>query len=97
MADKLKESAIAYFLPPKMVQNERGEIVEVILSYTDYQTFLRFLVDYVDWELLPSHLQDAVDRLLAEEAKGEQGDESPTPMTEALAKLGINLNEDATP
>lgn len=91
MADKLKEPVMSYFLPPKMVQNEQGEIVGVILSYADYQTFLRFLADYVDWELLPSHLQDAVDRLLAEEARAEQGDESPTPLTEVLTKVGIRL------
>jgi hypothetical protein len=80
-----------------MVQNDQGEIVEVILSYADYKTFLRFLADYVDWELLPQYLQDAVDHLLAEEARAEQGDEVPTPLSEVLAELGIELEEDVTP
>lgn len=93
MENKLKETAVAYAVPPKIVQNERGEIVEVILSYADYKLFLHFLADHVDWELLPSYLQDAVDHLLAEEARLEQGDSPPTPLAEVLAELGIKLDE----
>jgi predicted nuclease of predicted toxin-antitoxin system len=70
---KLKEAVAAFHIPPKMVHNDQGETVEVILSYDDYKTLLRFLADYVDWELLPSYLQDAVDHLLAEEARAEPG------------------------
>ncbi len=94
MDRKVKEAAAVFHMPPKMVQNDRGEIVEVILSYADYKAFLHFLAEYVDWESLPSYLQDAVDHLLAEEAKIEQGDEPPTPLLEALAELGIELKED---
>jgi hypothetical protein len=36
--------------------------------------FLRFLSDYVDWEILPGFLQDAVDHMLAEEARAEPGE-----------------------
>jgi hypothetical protein len=97
MGKKVKEAAGVFRIPPKMVQNDQGEIVEVILSYADYKTFLRFLADYVDWELLPQYLQDAVDHLLAEEARAEQGDEVPTPLSEVLAELGIELEEDVTP
>lgn len=97
MGKKIKEAAVAFNIPPKMVQNDRGEIVEVILSYADYQTFLRFLVDNVDWELLPKYLQDAADHLLAEEARAEQGDDPCTPLAEVLAQLGIELEEDAAP
>lgn len=91
-----KEQSPFFHTPPKMVYNDQGEAVEVILNYEDYKTFLQFLAEYVDWESLPSYLQDVVDHLLAEEAKVEQGDEPPTPLLETLAKLGINLNEDAT-
>ncbi|NJN93176.1 MAG: hypothetical protein HC875_03320 [Anaerolineales bacterium] len=97
MGKKIKEAAVAFSIPPKMVQNDRGEIVEVILSYADYQTFLRFLADNVDWELLPKYLQDAVDHLLAEEAKAEQGDDPPKALAEVLAELGIEMEEDAAP
>jgi hypothetical protein len=77
MAKKLKEAVAAFHIPPKMVHNDQGEIVEVILSYDDYKTFLRFLANYVDWELLPSYLQDAVHHLLAEEARAESGESIP--------------------
>ena len=91
-----KEILPLFHTSPKMVYNDQGETIEVILSYADYKTFLRFLADYVDWGLLPSHLQDAVDHLLAEEARAEQGDESSTSLAEALAGLGVELNEDTT-
>ena len=48
------------------------------------------------YELLPHYLQDAVDHLLADEARLEQGDEAATSLAETLAKLGIELEEDAT-
>ena len=86
---ELKEAAVAFRVPPKIVHNDRGETVEVILSYEDYKTFLRFLADHIDWELLPGHLQDAVDGMLANEARVEQGDESFTPLDEFLSDLGI--------
>jgi len=91
---ELKEATIAFQVPPKIVHNDRGEKVEVILSYKDYEGFLRFLADYVDWELLPGFLQDAVDGLLVDEAKAEQGDEPPTPLDEVLAELGIDSESD---
>ena len=71
---ELKEAAVAFRVPPKIVHNDLGEKVEVILSYDDYITFLRFLADYMDWELLPGFLQDAVDHMLAEEARAEPGE-----------------------
>jgi uncharacterized protein (DUF433 family) len=69
-----------------MFYNDRGETVEVILSYDDYKTFLRFLADYVDWESLPGYLQDAIDHLLAEEARAELGES--IPLHEALRETG---------
>jgi hypothetical protein len=86
---ELKEAAVAFRVPPKIVHNDRGETVEVILSYEDYKTFLRFLADHIDWELLPGYLQDAVDGMLADEARVEQGDESFTTLDEFLSDLGI--------
>lgn len=92
--EKLKEAAVGFAVPPKIVYDQQGEIVEVILSYQDYRTFLRALADYADWEGLPSYLQDAVDRMLADEAKEEQGDKPMTPLAEALVELGIELEEE---
>jgi len=86
MAKKLKEASVAFQVAPKTVHNDRGETVEVILSYEDYRTFLRFLADYMDWELLPGYLQDAVDHLLAEEARAEPGES--IPLREALRETG---------
>jgi hypothetical protein len=95
MDKRLKETIAAFRVPPKMVHNDRGETVEVILSYDEYKAFLRFLANYVDWELLPPYLQDAVDSMLADDARAEQGDEPPTPLDEVLAEFGIKLGDQA--
>lgn len=63
--------------PPRFVQNERGEIVDVIVSYDDYRQFFRVLAAHADWETLPPYLQDAIDHLLAEEAKAEPASSQP--------------------
>ncbi|MEJ2558349.1 MAG: hypothetical protein P8186_19450 [Anaerolineae bacterium] len=86
MDKRLKETIAAFRVPPKMVHNDRGETVEVILSYDEYKAFLRFLADYVDWESLPGYLQDAIDHLLAEEARAESGE--PIRLHEALREIG---------
>jgi hypothetical protein len=38
--------------PPRFVQNEQGEIIDVIVSYDDYRQFLRALAAHVDWATL---------------------------------------------
>ncbi len=58
--------------PPKMVYNSGGDLVEVILSADDFRTYLRTLLAESDWEALPPHLQDAVDRLLIDDVRGEK-------------------------
>ncbi len=58
--------------PPKMVYDNGGDLVEVILSADDFRTYLRTLNTEADWESLPRHLQDAVDRLLIDEVRGEK-------------------------
>jgi hypothetical protein len=63
--------------PPRFVQNEQGEIVDVLVSYDDYRRFLRTLAAHADWDALPAYLQDAIDHLLAEEAKAEAGASRP--------------------
>jgi len=93
---ELKEAAVAFHVPPKIVHNDRGERVEVILSYEDYTTFLRFLADHIDWELLPGYLQDAVDVMLADEARAEQGDEPFTPLDDFLSELGLDPDSGAS-
>jgi hypothetical protein len=96
MATKNDQMTFVFNSPPKMVHNDQGETVEVILSYDDYKSFLRFLADYVDWESLPSTLQDEVDHLLAEEAREEQGDEPYSQLSDVFAELDIRP-EDAKP
>lgn len=72
--------------PPRFVQNEHGKIIDVIVSYDDYRQFLRTLADHADWETLPTYLQDAIDHLLAEEAKAEPG--SSQPLRSGVGKFG---------
>ena len=71
---------------PKLVYDRRGQLVEVTLTYTDYRTFLQLLAAYADWEKLPRHLQDALDHMLAEEARTEGGES--IPLRRALAETG---------
>jgi hypothetical protein len=93
---KLKEAVVRFAVPPKIVYDQQGKMVEVILSYQDYKTFLRALAAHADWEELPPYLQDAVDEMLADEAREEQGDKPMTPLAEALVELGIEPEEDVT-
>jgi len=65
----LKENSF----PPRTIHDENGTWTGVILSVPDFQTFLRLLIEYADWENLPSYLQDAVDNMLADEAEEEEG------------------------
>ncbi len=58
--------------PPKMVYDETGTLVEVILSAEDFRTYLRTLLAEADWDTLPPHLQDAIDLLLVEEVRHEK-------------------------
>ncbi len=58
--------------PPKMVYNSGGDLVEVILSADDFRTYLRTLNAETDWQSLPPHLQDAIDRLLIDEVRTEK-------------------------
>jgi hypothetical protein len=60
--------------PPKLVYDDSGHLVEVIVSAEDYLAFLRQLVEEADWELLPLHLQDAIDRLLIDEVRAEKAE-----------------------
>jgi hypothetical protein len=72
--------------PPRFVQNEQGEIIDVIVSYDDYRQFLRALAAHVDWATLPPYLQDAIDHLLAEDAKAEPG--APRPLRAVVGEPG---------
>ena len=58
--------------PPKMVYDETGQLIEVILSAEDYLTYLRTVARDSDWETLPPHLQDAIDRMLIDEVRAEK-------------------------
>ncbi len=71
---------------PRVVIDEYGNQAGVILAMPDYQTFLKLLANYADWELLPSYLQDAVDNMLIDEAL-EEGIEG-RPVEEVLTETG---------
>jgi hypothetical protein len=58
--------------PPKMVYDDTGQLVEVILSAQEYLHFLHFLTKEADWETLPPHFQDAIDQLLIDEVRAEK-------------------------
>jgi hypothetical protein len=58
--------------PPKMVYDESGRLVEVILSAEDFREYLRTIAAAADWETLPEYLQDAIDLLLIDEVRHEK-------------------------
>lgn len=58
---------------PTMVYDSSGELIEVILTAADFRAYLQTLASSMDWELLPPYLQDAVDKLLIDEARAEEG------------------------
>ena len=70
----------------RMVSDENGRLLEVILGSAEYKDILRTLARSADWETLPSYLQDAIDHLLADEARDEAGDA--LPLRQALAETG---------
>ena len=59
--------------PPKMVYDQLGRLVEVILTAEDFRNYLRAVLAEADWETLPPHVQDAVDLLLIDEVRHEKG------------------------
>lgn len=63
--------------PPKLVYDDRGQQVEVILTYEDYRAFLRVLAKHADWGQLPRYLQDAIDVVLIDEVRAEKGQARP--------------------
>ncbi|MEK7726833.1 MAG: hypothetical protein AAB354_00400 [candidate division KSB1 bacterium] len=72
--------------PPRMIHDEKGNIVGTILAYSDYRTFLHIIAQHADWEKLPNYLQDAIDNMLADEAESENG--AARPLRELLAESG---------
>ena len=58
--------------PPKLVYDESGRLIEVILTAGDYLAYLQSLVDEMDWESLPTHLQDAIDHMLIDDVRDEK-------------------------
>ncbi|MBI4735216.1 MAG: hypothetical protein HY766_04020 [candidate division NC10 bacterium] len=83
-ANRVAEPPVTLSTPPRLVSDEKGQVVEVILNYADYENFLRVLAQHADWETLPPYLQDAIDNLLADEAIAEEG--APIPLRQALAQ-----------
>lgn len=58
--------------PFKMVYDETGHLIEVILAAEDFLTYLRSVMVENDWETVPPHLQDAIDRMLIDEVRIEK-------------------------
>lgn len=58
--------------PPKLVYDESGQLIEVILSARDYRTYLQTVTAESDWESLPVYLQDAIDQMLIDEVRAEK-------------------------
>jgi hypothetical protein len=58
--------------PPKMVYDDSGRLIEVILSADDYRQYLRAVASEADWETLPPYIQDAIDQMLIDEARIEK-------------------------
>ncbi|MFL7840068.1 MAG: hypothetical protein ACK2U0_13195 [Candidatus Promineifilaceae bacterium] len=55
--------------PPKLVYDDEGRLIEVIFSAEDYLAYLRGVAAEEDWQSLPPHLQDAIDRMLIDEVR----------------------------
>jgi hypothetical protein len=60
--------------PPKLVYDDQGDLIEVIVTAADFKVYVQSLMATSDWELIPEHLQDAVDRLLIDEVRHEKED-----------------------
>ncbi len=58
--------------PPKMVYDGHGKLIEVIVRAEDYLAYLRSLAAEADWESLPEHLRDAIDRMLIDQVRLEK-------------------------
>ncbi|HRQ41512.1 MAG TPA: hypothetical protein PLD25_26630 [Chloroflexota bacterium] len=58
--------------PPKLVYDESGHLIEVILSAKDYRAYLQTVASESDWESLPAYLQDAIDQMLIDEVRSEK-------------------------
>jgi hypothetical protein len=69
--------------PPKLVYDDEERLVEVILSAEDYLAYLRGVAAEEDWESLPPHIQDAIDRMLIDEVR--QADEETFDLEALLA------------
>ena len=54
---------------PKLVYDDEGHLVEVIFTAEDYIAYLRDVAARENWETLPPHLQDAIDRMLIDEVR----------------------------
>ena len=61
-------------IPPKLVYDDEGRLIEVILSAEGYLAYLRSVAAEEDWVSLPPHLQDAIDRMLIDEVRSANED-----------------------
>lgn len=70
---------------PKLVYDNQGLLIEVILSADDYRAYLSTLAHDADWETLPAHLQDAVDLFLVDEVRSQERDAPGIALEDLLA------------
>ncbi|MEW5988528.1 MAG: hypothetical protein AB1791_18015 [Chloroflexota bacterium] len=73
--------------PPKMVYDNDGRLIEVILAAEDFRAYLRSLAGQTDWAKLPTYLQDAIDRMLIDEVRHEK--EAAFDLEVVLSGVGI--------
>ncbi len=57
---------------PKLVYDQHGTLIEVILAARDFRAYLRTLAEHADWQALPPNLQDAIDHLMIDEVRDEK-------------------------
>ena len=80
-ADRVAEPPVTLSTTPRLVSDEKGRVVEVILGYEEYRNLLRLVARHADWETLPPYLQDAIDNVLADDALSEEGQALPLRQT----------------
>jgi hypothetical protein len=52
-AGRVAEPPVTLSTPPRLVSDEKGRTVEVILDYEEYRSLLRLVARHADWETLP--------------------------------------------
>ncbi len=60
--------------PVKLVHDDSGRLLEVIIAAEDFIAYLQYLAAETDWERLPEHLRDLIDGMIIDEILSERGE-----------------------